>query len=425
MCENDFSKYIKDLTRIFLETYEEAYKIKNAVLGVSKLKQTLFVNVNTQKQENNKENKERDSSDSSEKIDNKKYLFREKHLINLFENLLNDPDEYKITDSFFGNPLNLFYNSSETNRMVYALSLLYEKIINISDENACKWTNIEERISTYFFKSSQKYSLDELENKGISYECISSYYTTLICYYLLLHIAYTGLRSDTTIRSKNIIKFPIKNFEEVLSSNKRIAFVGDFACGKTTALKLFARSKRDNIFYFDAKYNEIGKREIFYALRPDIDFWNNNTEFNEIKKKYPQFVFPNFPVSNFKKESFYSEYLSGVHENNVLIIDHISKEYIDIIRELESLPCKVIFVLNTNDDISKYKIKVYKYDNRELLKEKIRKAYSNNENIDEKFFRKIYNSFGQDIFLYDLVVAAHKKYSQKRNESGKQKIDFR
>lgn len=68
------------------------------------------------------------------------------------------------------------------------------------------------------------------------------------------------------------------SFYEYIANKDRIIFNGSFRSGKTTFLKSFVNEHFKEMYYFDSNYEDICFNDMFFALNPDLDFWNERKQ---------------------------------------------------------------------------------------------------------------------------------------------------
>lgn len=349
---------------------------------------------NTDDQNEDTDDKIYPSQDKISKIDNINYFLNISHVENLIKNLL-DYDELQYFDN---DDLDIFKELP----LPQFLSLR----IATDEDQRFKFDIFYNQLRQYFNKNNPYpwISSEKLENIFMSDKKDIDIQNAMIFHYLTYLSAYNGLRYNT-VETNRVIS--TETLETIVANNKRVIIKSDFGSGKTTLVKNFARNNRNTVFYLDAKYNFIKKQDIFVALRPEFRFWSGNKLAKTIKR-FDNIKLPGITKKSLDDKDFYKKYLGNIPKDDTLIIDHISD--LSIINELKSLPCNVIFVINSNMDSSGYDVIEYNFDNKEIAKNIINTVYPG---LDEEKFNILYQKTGSNIFLYHLIATTHKKYAEK------------
>lgn len=349
------------------------------------------------------------SAESARKLGNNTTLIDYVNIYYLLFNLLHRNNYKKNNESIFINPLELLYGAS-LNACQNDMCDLYGNIKKLYDELP-NTENVRFNKPYFWFDFEEK--LKRIHHSKNNY----NFYNDAICYYLILLVSYAGLYCDIKKENERKDKDVIK-LEKFLSKNKRIIFKSDFRAGKTTFLKHFSNTRDKTVYYFDSNNKKILPQDLIFAIKPYTKFWK---DYENIKKGWITYdaseeqlsYYNNFlnPISADNNDL--SCFFKNIPKNDIIIIDHISEENLEIIKELDVVECNIIFVPDMNADTAKYDIKEYFYDNFETMFSLLTAICSKTISMDKKKFKTLKEKLGSDALLYKLIGEAHNTYCKK------------
>ena len=358
--KNSFIQFINYIGGLYCSAYAEIYgeKIKLNKGSIIKL---LF----------GTESDER--GDSSRKLNNESILFTSTYARNFLEKMICFNSENNEIE-FWEIPLpsKIDYSAEIMKSFRIKLSQYYEK------NNPYPWFRLPE------------------------FSCVNQ----LLFHQMILLSLKAGLKYRKYRSVKNEIKCfdtQIKVFYEYIANKDRIVFNGSFRSGKTTFLKAFVNAHFKEMYYYNSNYKDVCINDMFLALNPDLNFWNEEKT-KRIINNNPQICIPELPCDGL---------LEYFPEGKTLIIDHVKD--ISIMEKFKDLPCKLIFVVNLPNDLLPDEI-TYNFDNKDLCREILNRTNikQRGKAVDSVVFNDLYNKLGKDVFLYKCIETCqrnHKKHN--------------
>ena len=395
--ESKFLKFVKALRRIYTKAIPELVG-RELMVSKSGIINNLF-------------SIEEEYKESLTKLDNNKIWINNTHIEALIETSVDLEDEYSFFDPIAPKILKPVENDvGESDLEIERLKTQQEDAHNYAQ---CLYEALKKKFPIsmpYPWVRRDIMKLKKVNKENNEYKL----YVIMIFHYLLYFSVFYGLRYNNI--NSGFKAVTTNEFELFLKENKRIVLKGDRYSGKTNFIKSLANKHRDTIFYLDSNYKTISNEDVFLTLRPDYKFWCKSDICKKIKeyeneeheKKTETIVLPFLPDNAYSDDDFYKKYLHNIPKNETLIIDHV--EDLSIIKKLENLPCRVVFVLNSNIDCSAYNVEEYIFDNKEIAKDIIKKVYSE---LKDDNFSALYSKIGTNIFLYHVIAATHKKCDKK------------
>lgn len=356
--KNSFERFLDDISRLYCSAYEETNDKKITITKGSVLK-VLFGS--------NSEN----NSDNSHKINNENILFTSTYARNFLEKMIdfnNKNNDIDILEIPF--PSKISYSEDFIKSFNIKLNQYYKNNIPYS------WFSLPE-FSDDNQRSFHQMILLSLKNS-------------------LKYRKYKSVKNEIKCFDKQM-----DSFYEYIANKDRIIFNGSFRSGKTTFLKSFVNVHFKEMYYFDSNYEDICFNDMFFALNPDLDFWNEEKTKNIVNNN-TKICISGLLCDEFPK-SFY--------EGKILIIDHVKD--ISVMKKFEELPCKLIFVVNIPKKLLQYEI-TYNFDNKDLCIEILNKLNKecSGDVIDRTVFDNLYSKLGKDILLYKCIETCQRNHKK-------------